>query len=269
MFVNKIKIRLDSLSGKTESYINIPLVQDIDLVGKSELIEDVFVKNETEKSINPIIDYDLVRFVPTTSNNEVLSKIRYVLDFSGNTTYGSIGFSDDDIKFERNVFTNSFLNLNFYDSDNPLEQNLLTFSTIYCGLDQTDLIQANGSIGLGIPKPANDISLTFDLDNPVINPKGLSEGYHLYYLKSSLNIGESKELFMRASFKNAKTGKSTNMMNSNSILPIDQVLSQLYTKYVLYRTETGYYYKIDTSYSSNVSTTQLSTNINLYQIQVS
>src|SRR6478609_9210283 len=157
MFVNKIKMTLSSLSGKTETYINIPLVQDADFTGKAELIEDVFVKTETEKAINTIIDNDLVRFVPTNNSGAVISKLRYVLDLSGNKTYGSIGFTDDDIKFEKNSFTNSFLNLNFYDSDNPLQQNLITFSTIYCELDQTDLVQANGNIGLGIPKPANEI----------------------------------------------------------------------------------------------------------------
>lgn len=268
MYVNKIKITLDSLSGKTDTYINIPLIQDSDLTGKAELIEDVFVKSETAKAINPIIDYDLVRFVPTNSNGSIMNKLRYVLDLSGNKTYGSIGFTDDDIKFEKNNFTNSFLNLNFYDSDNVLEQNLISFTTIFCVLDQTDLVQANGDIGLGIPKPANEIYLYFDLDNPLINQKGLSEGYHLYDLKSSLEIGESRPLYMRASFKNAKTGKSTNMMNIDALLPIDQVMTKLYTKYIMYRTTSGYYYKLDATYSNNVSVDSTSTNINLYQIQV-
>lgn len=269
MYVNKVKITLNSISGKTDTYINIPLIQDTDLTGKAELIEDVFVKSETEKAINPIVDNDLVRFIPTNESGEISNKLRYVLDLLGNKTYGSIGFTDDDIKFEKNNFTNSFLNLNFYDSDNPLQQNLISFSTIFCALDQTDLVQANGSIGLGIPKPANEIYLVFDLDNPLANSRGLSEGYYLYGLKSSLNIGESRSLYMRASFKNSKTGKVTNLMNANVSVPIDQVMTKLYTKYILYRTATGYYYKLDTTYSNNISINGISTNINLYQIQVS
>ena len=50
---------------------------------------------------------------------------------------GYLGFTDDDVYNQKNRLKQSFLRLSFYDSINPLEQNLLYFSTIF--LDSGDL----------------------------------------------------------------------------------------------------------------------------------
>ena len=93
------------------------------------------------------------------------------------------------------------------------------------------------------------------MENPLLNPLGFSEGYFLYDYKDELNVGDSKYLYMRASFKNAKDGKSTNLMVKNTALPIDELIHQLYTRYVLTRTIDGYYFRIDDSYQgSNILT---------------
>ena len=83
---------------------------------------------------------------------------------------------------------------------------------------------------------------------------------------------------MKASFKNAKTGKSTGLMVKNtSLLKIDEVIKEVYTRYKLFRTSTGYYYQIDDTYQINTSTgvnnvtisnTPSDILVNLYQIQV-
>ena len=50
---------------------------------------------------------------------------------------GYLGFTDDDIYNQKNRVKQSFIRLSFYDSDNPLTQNLLYYSTIF--FDSGDL----------------------------------------------------------------------------------------------------------------------------------
>lgn len=42
-----------------------------------------------------------------------------------------LNFTNDDVKFQKNKLKKSFLRLSFYDSDNPLNNNLLAYSTVY------------------------------------------------------------------------------------------------------------------------------------------
>ena len=279
MFVNQYKINLATLlSGTTATTINIPVTMEYQLVDQAELVDRVFVKTETEKAINPIIDYEKIRFLPISSNQINIPRITYLVDLSGATTYGAIGFTDEDIISQKESFKQTFLNLNFYDSDNPMTQNLLFYVTLYSQLQPTDLVPLAGQTqGIpGQPLPANAITIKYQLESPAVNPLGFSEGYFLYDYKDELNINESKYVYMRASFKNAKTGVSTNLMVKNFALAIDDLVHQLYTRYKLTRTTTGYYYTIDDTYQGNTglttthNVTYLPNNevlVNLYQIK--
>src|ERR1035438_10245659 len=133
----KYKINIATISSaSTATTINIPINMEYQLVDQGELIETVFVAAEVEKAINPILDYEKVRLIPTgsTVTSPYVNHITYNVNFvpSGTTvananTYASIGFTDDDIKFEKHSFTETFLNLSFYDSDNALSQRLVSF----------------------------------------------------------------------------------------------------------------------------------------------
>jgi hypothetical protein len=126
MIANKYQINLSTLSANTtDLYVNIPITMDYQIADQSDLVKRVFVDTEREKSINPIVDYDKVRYLPLDTNNINIDKIIYNVNFTNTNTYGGIGFTDDDIKYRKSAFKNSFLNLNFYDSDNPLTQNLI------------------------------------------------------------------------------------------------------------------------------------------------
>jgi len=235
--------------------INIPITMNFQMVDQSELIDRVFVDVETEKGINPIIDYEKVRFLPF-NNEGVIKKIIYQVNLINGSTYADAGFTDDEIKYGYESFNKTFLNLDFYDSDNPLTQNLISNVTLYSELKTNDLVPL-GTVGAipGQPKPANQIPIMYVLENPIISLKSFSEGYHLYDYKDELNIGDVKYLYMRASFKNAKLGTSTNMMVKNTPLPIDILIHELYTRYKLTRTSSGYYYEIDETYQGNSSNT--------------
>lgn len=285
MFVNRYQINLSTVAtGTTATTINIPINMEYQLVDQSELIQKVFVETEVEKAINPILDYEKVRFLPLDLFGNHIDKVTYNLNLTGSTFYGQIGFTNDDIKYQKNSFKQSFLNLAFYDTDNPLNQRLISNITLFAELSKNDLLPdvATQIINYGMqigqpgqPKPANEIPLTFVLQNPIINRTGFAEGYHLYDYKDELNIGDSKALYMRASFKNAKTGKSTNLMVQNAPDTIDNLVHLLYTKYILKRDNTGYYYEIDDTYhgltaitgTNNVTYAGNNVTIDLYQIQ--
>ena len=260
MFVNKYTLNINNFnSGTTEQYITVPLDTQFQIVDNDELINRVFVDTEVENAVNKILDYDRVRFMPLSPTNDLVSSITYdlsLLDSNGQytTNYGSIGFQYDDVKFRKNSFSNSFLRLSFYDSNDPMVQNLVGFTTLFSKLKTIDLVSAgNGSVA-GVPKPINDIPINFTVENPIINRRGFAEGFHLYYYKDSLSIGQSKYLYMKASFSNAKTGKSTNLMVKGNAQTVDKLVNELYVRLIITRTSTGYYYKFDDTYQGNNST---------------
>jgi hypothetical protein len=251
MFVNNYQINLSTLStGTTATTINIPISLEYQMVDQYEIVERVFVDVETEKAINPIVDFEKTRFIPTDLNNNPINKVIYTVTFTGGTTYGDIGFENNDVKFLKESFTQTFLNLNFYDSDNPLTQNLVTNITLYARLKSDDL-QPIGSNIVGQPKPVNQIPLVFVLENPTTNPRGFSEGFFIYDYKDEVTIEQPKFLYMRASFINAKTGTTTNLMVKPDAQPIDMLIHELYTRYKLYKTDSGFYYQIDNTYQGN------------------
>jgi len=271
MLVNKVKINISTLpSGTTATTINVPIMLEYQLVDQSELIETVFVKTETEKAINPIYDYEKVRFTPINLDNSQTISIMYNVRMLDNGSYvnsfGEIGFEYDDVNYLKESFKLTFLNLAFYDAPNPLTQNLISYITLFPYINKSNL-NLDGTV-----KPVNSIPLNFRLENPVLVSRGRSEGYYLYDYKDELKIGESKDLYMRASFKNAKTGILTNLMVNKTAQPIDKLINELYTKFTLTRTQTGYYYKISDTYLGNTSSINNVINsstgyiINLYQI---
>jgi hypothetical protein len=139
--VNKYKIRLT----KGEKYINFPLELTFNNVNQEEIVETEFVKKETEKAINPIIDYDTIRYIPHIDNFDA-GRIHYNINLLGEndefpelTTLATEGFTNEDILYRRNNFKRSFLNLMFFDSDIPTNQNYLGNITLYNRLYRTDI----------------------------------------------------------------------------------------------------------------------------------
>jgi hypothetical protein len=257
MYVNNYKINLSTMSGgTTATTINIPISMEYQLVDTAELIDRVFVETETENAINPILNYDMVRFMPINPSDNPVTSLTYDIRLFTNTGvygnfYSDIGFVYDDVKFSKNSFNQSFLRLSFYDSDDPMIQNLVGYMTLFCRLASTDLLSGGTAVSTGLPKPINQIPIKFTVENPLINKRGFGEGFHLYYYKDSLNIGETKYLYMKASFNNAKTGKKTNLMVKNTPQNIENLVHELYTRYKITRTTTGYFYEIDDLYQGN------------------
>lgn len=278
MFV-KYKINTSILSGATATTVNIPINLSYQIIDNAELVEKVFVEIETQRAVNPILDYEKARFVPVDDALGQIGKIMYQIYFlSGGTIqtptyYSNLGFDDSDIKFERNVFKESYLYLGFYDSENQLTQNLVTELEVYSMLTSDDLYPTGTPKPnvAGQPKPASQIPVRFVLSSPMLVRQGFYEGYYIYDYKDEVKIDLPKYLYMKATYINAKTGKSTNLMTEPNPFKIDDLILKLYTKYKLYRDTTGFYYQLDETYSSNISYSIGPNNtdvlVKLYEIQ--
>jgi hypothetical protein len=284
----KIQIRIGD-----DAMVKIPISLDFSTMDQSEVVNRDFVDIEVEKTINPIIDYEKVRFTPkvdTVIDEEITSvdikNLIYsikMLDDNGahvqNTTYSDIGFVDDDIKYSKSRFLNTFLRLNFYDNDVLTNQNLISQITIYSKITNAEInstsdLEGNPLDGGGLPVHVDVLPVRFILNNPIIKPDGFAEGYYIYHFKSDMEIDLSKYLYMRAELNNASNGISTKLMASNRIdLTINELVDKLHTRYILIRTNTGYAYRLDTNYNLEGGTNNITENIddvtvNLYEIKV-
>lgn len=225
----------------------IPIDLESYPVDQSEIIETDFVQKEMIKAVNPIIDYEMVRFSPIDNTGTIkLSAITYTLNFTASTPtyYNEIGFTQDDFNYERNNLTMSFLDLDFYDDESLATQNFLFRVTLFCRI-------TNDMYNNGVIKPINTIPVSFRLDNPIMKPDGISEGYYLYDYKSDVSNGKNKIIYMRGTFNNAKTGLSTQFMSSVSSL--NNMNYGIHNKIILTRLSDGYYYQLQSNSNLNIS----------------
>lgn len=281
MSVNSYKINFNKFGDLTGSTINIPLNMEFQLVDQDEIVRRKFVENEIKNNINPILDYEKCKFIPIIPFNGIIYKvdtIGYNLHFlnslnqyNQNSFYGDIGFNNSDIKFRKKAYTNSFLRLNFYDTDITTTQRLLFFVTLFPRLLPTDF-SSGPTPPWGTVTSVNALKTNFILGDALVNKDFNSEGYVLYYFRDEL-ASAPKELYMSAEFNNAKNGSTTRFMStSNTNIPIDELLNQsnnvnnLFTKYILNKINNKYTYEVDINYSNNVQVNNNDYIIDLYQI---
>lgn len=287
MSVKKIKINREQAD--RDAAIDIPLDMDFQNVDNTDIIERDFTDDKIEEFVNPIVDEDKVRFRPYYEDNEgTLHEIKIIdynlhfLDSGGNhpssaTTYDEIGFVKDDLRFRKNHFTNSFLRLNFYNSDVTTDQSLLDFSDLFCSLrNEVNDQDLQGTEDIGndnLPDELHNIPVKFELTNPSILSVRRHEGIHLYWYKDDI----PKEFFMQATFNNAKNGISTDFMVEDGQFKVDEFVDKLHSKFILKENTETYYYVLDTSYVPsahfNIDTSLSGNNakleINLYEVNVS
>lgn len=286
MSANSYKIKIGSGSATT---INIPIVMTFQPIDQAEVVERDFVEKEIENSINPITDFEKVRFIPVDSNNVQIDSLIYKINlldgatFPTTTMYSHADFEYNDVRFGKNSFKRSFLRLSFYDSDIPTNQNLMSFMTLFCKLTVNDIIPLTQNITTstpfgpvtlpapvpngGLPNPITSIPIRFIVEDPIKFPDGISEGYNIYHFKDDVSDTLPKELFMRASWNNAKTGESIALITDGTPQTINNLVSKLHMKYILKRDNTGWWYEIDETYSTNISLVGGIQTLELYQVQ--
>jgi len=187
-----LKYKILTASGDTN--IIIPLNLEFDPMDNSEIIEEL-IRKEKRKSVNINKDLEKVRYSPILFPKPIQFRINFY-DCDTETfylDYKYIGFNTDGTSNDdrlKKVFSNSFYVMDFYDSMDSRTQTKL-FSTII------PTIPINQNI--------DRISI---ISRFLINPG--DEGYFLYYLK---DIDFPKDIFMKLTFFNAKTGKRISFFN--------------------------------------------------------
>lgn len=135
-----------------------------------------------------------------------------------------LGFTEDDIKYQKTKIKKTFIRLLFYSSKNMLDKELLYYSTIF--LDSGKLYKTYGNImnttdNRGYHIPAFDIkrtddnlrlSASFSVKNKYDTTKS-SEGFYLYLFPNEVE-GENKPktIYMKVEFNHAGYGKTIPMM---------------------------------------------------------
>lgn len=246
----RYKININAFSGVTATTISLPISMEFQQVDQSELVRTDFVTKEVELAINPPVDNERVRFSPLysglTGTEIPLDYVTYGLVFSATTptstsTFAEISvtssgetFVNDDLKYRRNILTNTFLRLMYYDNDIPSDQNLIATQELFVNIKNPNLVL------LTLP-------VEFRFSSPIKNPTGFAEGYYIYHYKDDVDPDPAppKVLYMKADFNNAKNGKTTKLVTKAGPISMGDLLDYIHTKYLLKRDLNGYYYVID------------------------
>lgn len=248
----KFKINIDTLSGETID-IKVPISTEIGFAGQEEVINEQFVEEEVKRVTNATEDFEQVRLKPKTP------RIDYKLTFaSGVDTFFGLGFTVDDIKFNRNNFKNSFLSLDFYDSNITVANNLVARITLYPQVNRAATADADS---------IKAIKTIFSTINPnddrPANRFIASEGYFMYYFKDQIAKAPNvTSLYMEATFNNAKTGISTPMITISNPTDLSDLLNNTFTEYELTKDTNGYEYNIVGNIAGSTPTTTV---VNLFE----
>jgi hypothetical protein len=258
MLVDRRKILLDSLNSGTT--IDITLSSNFFPVDNAELIEDKFVKDEIENSINPIVDYKKVIFKPEDNNGNLIDKFKINLNFYTPESinlgfpqhrgtgaepglYRDLRFVFDDIFCRTNRFVNSFIRFSIYDNPNSGQNELLTFSDIYTQVGEEQENQ------FGFTLPLSACPITFILGDPVTQPEEVHEGFHIYWFKDLVDNAPNQEyeVYGVVQFNSALNGRVYNLAPSKDFDVNNITLSNLegengitYLKIIL-RNDNGVY----------------------------
>lgn len=164
---------------------------------------------------------------------------------------GLLSFSNEDVKYRKNVLKKSFIRLLFYDSMDQFNQHLLSYATIF--VDTGDLLNkymrniAGDKLGLGylsykdedngsptivtnlkgirVDRELNidhsygndDILESCRLSSQIVVMDkfvsgGSSEGFYLYLWKDNVGDGIPNDLYMRVEYNHAKFGRTIPFM---------------------------------------------------------
>lgn len=240
------KVKIEKICNTID--INCPIGEMFENnMNQKELIIDNFITKVVDENINDIVDMEKQIFNPViVSNNNVVcdnvNKINFNFNFLErkdwakntltNVRYestpcllGDLGFTDDDVFYQKNCVKKSFVRLSFYDSPYRSKQSLLFYSTIFLdsgelygkytrnisrGFEKTEecnmVLNSNGQCNRG-----NDIITNFEplecklsISNAFDRTKS-SEGYYLYLYPSLCKNGETT-IYMKVEFNHAKFG---------------------------------------------------------------
>ena len=169
-------------------------------------------------------------------------------------TMDCLNFTNDDVRYQKMKVKKSFIRLSFYDSDNPLTQQLLYYSTIFLdsGVLFGDFVKGRSrDLNFGV----ENLSTRITVRNKYNNDKS-SEGFYLYLFKNETDKdGASKNVYMKVEFNHAGYGRTLPMIKPKygpddkpEEVPFKEYSSYQYVKLsvkTLPVGETNYIYYVD------------------------
>jgi hypothetical protein len=193
---------------------------------------------------------------------------------------GYLGFTDDDVYNQKNRLKQSFIRLSFYDSPNPLEQNLLYYSTIF--LDSGDLYgkyvkrkawleevienynQSKNPVvwsSAATTDPCEPVTSQL-IVNDEYDMTRSGEGFNLYLFREDAPVDEKdvQDIYMKVEFNHAGIGRTVPLIywpkEKNGQSPIKlttrNYLENLYTQVRISLTEKGYVYDFPDAVSAKL-----------------
>ena len=165
---------------------------------------------------------------------------------------GYLGFTDDDVRYQKSALKKSFLRLSFYDSPDRRTQKLLFYSTIYFDTNilsstyykdlelwklsktSSDFVKKNKSIDV----PYNELVYSCNIGtynkigSPLLakmfcvdkyNTEASSDGFYLHLFDKLVSGNTCTTIYMKAEFNNAKNGKIVPLIlpvNNKTNIPI-------------------------------------------------
>lgn len=159
-----------------------------------------------------------------------------------------LGFTDKDVKYQKNKLKKSFLRLSFYDSTNPANQNLLAYYTIfynigdaysrfmrhysdedyyYSYLDNETLKNKSNLTGIRVNREpykfnGEDPDVAYEADDVRLaaqfsvkdkyNADSCSEGFYLYLWRDNDSGIIPSDIYMKVEFNHAGYGRSVPFM---------------------------------------------------------
>lgn len=177
-----------------DEFITIPVNLEFDVVDKEEAIRDYYIEEELQKAIPPQIDYEVIRYTPTNVNE---IRFRLFKDENDPFTFADFGFSNDDVLYFYNKIKFSFLNVNFYDTNDKLQRKLYY---------QTNLFSQRVNLFLDPNYPdAALIPMVFSIKNPA-QFNNETEGFYIYLKRS--DFIDTFNLYCNFRFNSALDGTS-------------------------------------------------------------
>lgn len=189
---------------------------------KNDYYKDFYIEETINENINDIVDMEKQIFIPKLEkmgpncvvndikinvnirerkngwNSTLIENTWYNGEKDGKTKITDIGFSVDDIKYQKSALKKSFLRLSFYDTPNRGNQKLLYYSTIF--LDSNKIFSDYFTKG--------EISdLEFTIKN-CFDYFSCSEGYYLYLFPKIAKKDIPTTIYMKIEFNHAKYGKT-------------------------------------------------------------
>ena len=224
---------------------------------QEDTFSNAYVNERIEASVNDIVDYEKRRFeavIPSgdtfvdatgiTINLHMRSR-PYEMDgderdygewdiadwlnmnFRAETGYtltspepdllGHIGFTDDDVYYQKNCLKKSFIRLMFYDTKDRRTQKLLFYSTMFFDTNKffskyiKRVISNNDKTPYVLDNEMDNdtlrMSASFECGN-MYNDDKSSEGFYLYFFPNVVKGTEPTTLYMKVEFNHAKYGKT-------------------------------------------------------------